>query len=314
MESETLQPKPENAAILDNPANRAATGRGLRIFWMACMILVAGGALFLTVKRYSMDQMVAEHLGLVLLILGLMAFFAEYVDSSIGMGYGTTLTPALIILGFKPLQIVPTVLLSQMICGFFGAFAHHNIGNVNLHYRSNAFRIMLVLASCSVVGALTAVFLAVTLPKFWVTLYIALMILGIGIYIIVSSMMNKEGRFSWIKLLVIGLVAAFNKGISGGGYGPLVTGGQVLAGVPGKNAIGITSLAEATMCLTGFIAYVVVKGLPPWELVVPLVGGAIISVPIAAKTVSIMPEGSFKKWIGIATIYLAALMLYKIFV
>ncbi|MBN2573371.1 MAG: sulfite exporter TauE/SafE family protein [Deltaproteobacteria bacterium] len=256
--------------------------------------------------------MMADHLGVVLLVLGLMAFFAEYVDSSIGMGYGTTLTPALIILGFKPLQIVPTVLLSQMICGFFGALSHHNIGNVDLHYRSKAFRIMLVLASCSLAGTLVAVALAVTLPKFWVTLYIGLMILGIGIYIIVSSILKKEGAFSWFKLLVIGLVAAFNKGISGGGYGPLVTGGQVLSGVSAKNAIGITSLAEGTMCLAGFIAYVVVKGLPPWELVVPLVGGAILSVPIAAKTVSIMPERSFKKWIGIATMYLAALMLYKI--
>jgi len=246
----------------------------------------------------------------VLVILSLMAFFAEYVDSSIGMGYGTTLTPALLILGFKPLDIVPTVLLSQMICGFFGALSHHNIGNVDLHYRSKAFRIMLVLASCSLAGTLFAVVLAVTLPKFWVTLYIGLMILGIGIYIIISG--RKEGTFSWPKLLVIGLVAAFNKGISGGGYGPLVTGGQVLAGVSGKNAIGITSLAEGTMCLAGFIAYAVVRGLPPWELVVPLVGGAIISVPIAAKTVSIMPERSFKKLIGIATIYLAALMLYKV--
>ncbi len=45
----------------------------------------------------------------------LFAFICEYVDSSLGMGYGTTLTPLLLIMGYNPLQIVPAVLLSELI-------------------------------------------------------------------------------------------------------------------------------------------------------------------------------------------------------
>ena len=54
----------------------------------------------------------------------LAAFIAEYFDSSLGMGYGTTLTPVLLFMGYTPMQIVPAVLLSEMItllnklCGF----------------------------------------------------------------------------------------------------------------------------------------------------------------------------------------------------
>ena len=36
-----------------------------------------------------------------------VSFAAEYVDSSLGMGYGTTLTPVLLLIGFAPLRWCP---------------------------------------------------------------------------------------------------------------------------------------------------------------------------------------------------------------
>ncbi len=45
------------------------------------------------------------------------SFVAEHVDSSTGMGYGTTLRPMLLLLGFGPQQIVPAVLLQELISG-----------------------------------------------------------------------------------------------------------------------------------------------------------------------------------------------------
>ena len=43
-----------------------------------------------------------------------IAFFCEMVDSTLGMGYGTTLTPLLLVMGFEPLEIVPAVLFSEL--------------------------------------------------------------------------------------------------------------------------------------------------------------------------------------------------------
>jgi len=40
------------------------------------------------------------------------------------MGYGTTLTPLLLILGFEPLQIVPAVLLSDSRGANWWGWAH----------------------------------------------------------------------------------------------------------------------------------------------------------------------------------------------
>ena len=54
----------------------------------------------------------------------IIAFFAEYIDSTLGMGYGTTLTPLLILFGFEPLQVVPAVLLSELVTGLLAGFTH----------------------------------------------------------------------------------------------------------------------------------------------------------------------------------------------
>ena len=50
----------------------------------------------------------------------IMAFACEYVDSTLGMGYGTTLTPLLIMMGYNPFQIVPVVLISELLSGLLG--------------------------------------------------------------------------------------------------------------------------------------------------------------------------------------------------
>ncbi len=98
--------------------------------------------------------------------------------------------------------------------------------------------------------------------------------------------MNRTFPFSWKKVVGLGLVAAVNKGLSGGGYGPLVCGGQILSGVDAKCAIGGTSLAEGLVCSVGVVTYVLTGGgAVDWGLAPALSVGALLSVPLAALTV-----------------------------
>ena len=46
-----------------------------------------------------------------------LAFFCEFVDSSLGMGFGTILSPVLLLMGFEALDVVPAVLFSECITG-----------------------------------------------------------------------------------------------------------------------------------------------------------------------------------------------------
>jgi len=238
-----------------------------------------------------------------------LALAAEYVDSTLGMGYGTSLTPILLLLGYSPLQVVPTVLLSELITGLLAAGLHHGVGNVNFSRGSKDLKVAAVLSAMSVIGAVAAVFLAVSLPARTVKLYIAAVVLVMGFLILLK---RKGGlSFSWGRLVGIGAVAAFNKGISGGGYGPLVTSGQIVSGVGAKSAIGITSLAEGLTCAVGVVTFLVLQPGISWVLAPPLLLGAVLSVPLAALTVKRLPERSFTLVIGVVVLILGALSLFR---
>jgi len=264
----------------------------------------------------------------------IIAFLAEYTDSTIGMGYGTILTPVLLLLGFEPLRIVPAVLFSEFVTGLLAGFTHHSMGNVDFRPRSTNLRYIikrlnelgyvegfkrgiplhlkaaLLIASCSIIGTLTAVFIAINITKYYLTLYIGILILTIGVVILKT--INSKFGFSWKKMTFLGLIASFNKGISGGGYGPVVAGGQILAGVDEKNAIGITSLAEGLTCFFGVIAYILTGNKLDWSIALYLVIGAILSVPLGAYTVRKMETKRLRIVIGIATTILGIFTIGKV--
>ena len=219
----------------------------------------------------------------VLPFVALAAFLAEYIDSSLGMGFGTTLTPIILLMGFEPLQVVPAVLLSEFVTGFVAAWLHHTMGNVRLVRGSIDLPVALVLGGLGILGAGAAALVAVNLPKEWLGRYIGLTVLATGILLLFTA--KHAIRFSWRRLAAIGLVAAFNKSIGGGGYGALIVGGQMLSGLNPKAAIGVTSLAESVVCLAGLVTYFLLTRSFDWQLSMSLLVGALLSTPLAALTV-----------------------------
>lgn len=266
----------------------------------------------------------------ILIAVFLISLLAEYMDATIGMGYGTTLTPILLLTGFSPLQIVPAILLSQFISGIFAASLHQGVGNVFFDFKNDtehkivkrlgrlgyipksiASKVAMVLVMFSIIGVFVAVLIALTLPVFYLKLYIGVLVMAMGIIIVVKHKTKNE--FSWKKLMGLGVLASFNKGISGGGYGPLIVSGQILSGVETKNSIGITALAEGVTCFIGVITYFIVGTNIDWLLAPYLVIGSLISVPLSVYTVKKMPVREFTLIIGVATILLGIFSLYKLF-
>lgn len=234
--------------------------------------------------------------------IAVMAFFCQYMNSTLGMGYGTILTPLLLILGFEPLQIVPAVLLSELFTGIAVSIIHHRVGNVDLHWKDKAFKVSMVLAACSIIGTVVAVFVAINIPERILKLYIGVIVLMIGIVILAT--MHKNYDFSWGKITGLGMIAAYNKGLSGGGYGPVVMGGQLLSGVEVKNAVGITSLAKGLTCAVGVIAYILTRSVLDWSLAPFLLAGAIASVPLSAISVKKIPTDKLRLTVAVLTLVL----------
>lgn len=243
------------------------------------------------------------------LLIGLTAFISEYLDSGLGMGYGTALAPILIIMGYHPLKVVPAVLISQFITDIAACISHHRLRNVDLKIKSPDFKIAFILGIISSIGVILSVIIALKIPRWFLTLYIGLSVLSMGILILVT--IKKPMRFSWRKIMGISFLAAFNKGISGGGYGPLVMGGQILSGVCAKNAVGITAFAEAITCFVGIIIYLILgKGID-WKLTALLVICAAGAVPVAAITVKNINSNRLRKYVGILITLLGIFTLLK---
>ena len=273
-----------------------------------------------------------------IIAITMIAFFCEYVDSTLGMGYGTTMTPVLMLIGFTPIEIVPSVLLSELITGVLSGALHHREGNVNFHFKilnfqrmkdslklpepvnsdyhtygiqiSTHLKVVILLLSATILGSSSAVFTAKILPQRWTSLYISVMVIAMGILIL--AFYHRTFKYSWKKVVGLGLLASFNKGLTGGGYGPLVVSGQILSGVESKNAIGIASMAEGTTCALGVLIYFLTTGnCGVWRLAQMIIAGAVSSVPFAVKSVKIMNPKLLKVLIAVLTIILGVVTLFK---
>ncbi len=188
----------------------------------------------------------------------LLALVFEFMDAAAGMGFGTALTPVLLVMGFDPLQIVPVVLIQQTVAGLVGAFLHREFQNVEWRFKplSETVRLCLVIASSGTVLVLLAtigIYAVLDLDPIWIKLYVALLLLGMGAISLVQS--RRERPYRPNMLIAFGAVAGFNKGVGGGGYGPVVTIGGLIAGVPVKSMLGVTALSEGVVCFVAVVAW-----------------------------------------------------------
>lgn len=241
-------------------------------------------------------------------LLGL-CFACELIDSGLGMGYGTILTPTLLLMGYSPEDIVPTVLLSELLSGFSAALFHHGIRNVELGRGGRDLRPALILAAGSLAGVSVGVLVSVNLPRVALNMVIGCIIFMSGLFVILLSRSVITYR-RW-RMVLLSVVASFNKAVSGGGYGPLVTSGQILSGIQTRASVGITSFAEAFTCLLAVTLFLLQGGTINLVIFIPMAAGALSSVPFAVFAIKLSNEDHLKMVIGVLTMTMGALTIYK---
>jgi len=128
-------------------------------------------------------------------------------DASIGLGYGTALTPLLLVMSFNPLEVVPVVLASQIIGDFVTAFFHHKLKNVDLSMKDRSLRVAIMLAGLGSIGSVIAAIVATNLPSSTLKLYIGSLITITGLVVLATKGVNPP--FSWNRIVLLGLIAAF---------------------------------------------------------------------------------------------------------
>ena len=244
-----------------------------------------------------------------LLPLLALSFCSGIIDLSLGMGYGFTVTPVMLMLGFTPQEAVPAVLISSFVGGLSSSIWNHRLNNVDFNFNSQAFKIASFTASLGIIGAIIGVFISFNLPARIVSLYIGVLVLASGALVIISKSLVSE--FSWNKMVVISLIGSLNKGLTGSGFGPVITTGAMLSGIDEKASVSIQSLSEAAVSIVGFFAYLVMQGYVNYQVAATMSLGVLLASPLAARIIHSIDGKILRIFVGVLALIIGSYTLWK---
>ena len=201
-----------------------------------------------------------------------LSIVCELIDSSLGMMYGTLLSPLLIMMGFDAKLVVPSVLLSQAVGGGISTIGHHQKNNANFKGMTNHTKIALSIIVPGVLACILGAWVGVQIPKLWLNIYIGSIVVIMGILCVTKL----NYTFTWTKMYLVGLLSGFNKAMSGGGFGPVTSTGKILSGVDSKVSVATTTYAEVPICFASFLVWILLNGAITLELPAILCVGALI--------------------------------------
>lgn len=227
-----------------------------------------------------------------LLVLGVVGFFAQLVDGSLGMGYGVTSTSMLLTAGLTPAVASASVHLAEIGTNAASGLAHWRLGNVDR-------RLVLRLGVPGAIGAfLGATFLS-HLSTAWAAPLMAGILFVLGLYILLRFALRPPAvsrartsphgsRF----LVPLGFVGGFVDATGGGGWGPVSTTTLLSAGKTApRTVVGSVDTSEFLVTASASLAFVIGLGMSGIDLrfVAVLLVGGLIAAPVAAWLVSRLP-------------------------
>ena len=241
---------------------------GVVVFFILFLvgIWLAGNPFEATVRmpsKYVVDHGLTGNQWSIIWSVVLVAAFFEFMDASAGMGFGTALTPLLLVMGFDPKQIVPVVMIQQGAAGLVGTFLHREFENVEWKFSpmSETIKLALIIAGTGMIFntlSVVGVYKIFMVKKVWIQLYVAVLLLGMGLASLLQA--KKDRPYKPGKMVFWAALAGFNKGVGGGGYGPVVTIGGLMAGVPVKSMMAVTAISEGSVSTISVVVWLVLLG------------------------------------------------------
>jgi len=142
---------------------------------------------------------------------------------------------------------------------------------------------------------------------------VAFLLVGMGVISLLGA--RRERGYRPRRMFFFGALAGFNKGIGGGGYGPVVTVGGLLSGVPVKSMMAVTALSEGSVCICSIIVWLAMlsQGMVIDFILLPsMLLGSVIAAVAAPYATRVLPEKTWKLLVPVYCCILAAYCLYKI--
>ena len=242
----------------------------------------------------------------------LVGFFAQFVDGTLGMGYGVTSATLLISIGIYPVIASASVHTAEVVVSLVSGVSHFRLGNV----RKDIFWPMTIFGICG--GVLGAIGL-VNLPIRPVRLAVGLILLAMGAMIFYRFKtkdhlgFKPDRRYSSGKLSCLGFLGGFFDAMGGGGWGPICTPSLIVTGMEPRKAIGSVNFAEFFVTVAESLTFIFLIGWEKfrWDLVIILLIAGVIVAPIAAWTCKKLPHRVLGLAVGILVVILSLRIILK---
>lgn len=250
-----------------------------------------------------------------LIVVAVIGLLAQFIDGTLGMGYGVFSASLLIAGGLYPAIASATVHTAEVFTSLVSGGSHLFFGNVKKEW-------LLPLIIPGVVGGATGAYFLTLIPGATMKPFVAGLLLILGIVVLYrfiswkapapapeadplpkrnSSLLAKLP----LKLPLLGLIAAFMDAVGGGGWGPIATPGLILSeNTEPRKVVGTVNLAEFFITIAISATFIATIGWESfsWDLVIALIIGGIIAAPIAAYLCKRMPAKALGILIGLLLI------------
>ena len=219
-----------------------------------------------------------------LLLIAAVGAVSQFVDGSLGMGYGTVAASTLIAVGLLPALVSASIHTAEVFTTVVSGASHIRLGNVD-----KGITLPLAISGTvgGVLGALTLASL-VSVPQ--MRPFVGAILLLLGVVILLRSLkiktaIPKSGKYSKKWLLPLGFVAGAVDAIGGGGWGPISTSTLIARNqsTP-RYVIGSVNVAEFFVTVAITLTFGLVLGFQNflWHITLPLIIGGVLIAPVAA--------------------------------
>lgn len=234
----------------------------------------------------------------IIIVFAIVGGIAQFVDGSLGMGFGVTSATLLTLLGYSAVAASAGTHAAKMGTTFVSGLAHWREGNVD-------WRVLLALAVPGTIGAFTGAVILTNVSLDGARIWMASILLILGISIIMRFAFGKtlipRMKVRTRNLWPIGLFGGFVDATGGGGWGPVATPSMmtVTAHEP-KKVVGTVNAAEFAVAVAASMGFLVgaKESQVPWGAVAGLIIGGMLVAPFAARFAGRAPVHSLGTLVG----------------
>lgn len=245
------------------------------IFRFLSLLFIVGGVFFvLNLYNTSVDEVDIKTFFWCLLF----GAFASFVKSSLGVGYGPSVSSFLLGYGIPPIVSSTYVHIAEIFTSGSSALNHWKIGNLDLKLFRRIFL-------PGVVGAILGIYLISKIKIPYLSLWIAIYLLIIGIFLFdkVFDKINFGNLYKIKKISPIAGVAGCLDVIAGGGWGSILTSTLLKFGYEPKKVVAAVNTAQFLLSAVTGVSLGFLIQFIHWEAIAGLIMSGIVMSPIAAK-------------------------------